>query len=63
MAGTFLPSTHDRLAKEQIATHQLRRRLSPSLLVSLLALTAAMGGTAAAAGFIITDPSQIQDGS
>jgi hypothetical protein len=35
------------------------RRLSPSLAVAALALTAATGGTAFAAGELITDPSQI----
>ena len=39
--------------------HQLRRRLSPSTLIATVALIAATGGTAIAAGEIITSPTQI----
>jgi hypothetical protein len=38
---------------------KLRRRLSPSTLIATLALVAATGGTAIAAGEIITSPTQV----
>jgi hypothetical protein len=42
--------------------HKHRRRLSPSTLIATMALIAATGGTAIAAGEIITSPDQIKNG-
>jgi hypothetical protein len=42
--------------------HKLRRRISPSTLIATAALIAATGGTAMAAGEIITSPDQIKNG-
>lgn len=41
--------------------HKLRRRLSPSTLIATAALFVALGGTAIAAGEIITSPDQLAD--
>ena len=42
--------------------HPFTRRLTPSLAVSLVALVAALGGTAVAAGELVTRPDQVADG-
>ena len=41
---------------------RLTGRLTPSLAVSLAALTTALGGTALAAGELVTRPEQVADG-
>ncbi len=42
--------------------HHVHRRLSPALVVAVIALFAALAGTAIAAGEIITSPSQVKQG-
>jgi hypothetical protein len=42
--------------------HPITRRLSPSLVLAILALFVALGSTALAAGEIITSPDQVKDG-
>lgn len=42
--------------------HHIHRRLSPSLIVSIVALFVVLTGSAIAAGEIITSPDQIKDG-
>ena len=42
--------------------HSIRTRLRPSTIIATAALVAALGGTAYAAGEIITSPEQLKDG-